>query len=41
MSETRMFPVFLGHLILSPVSARGLCFSWKSGLLSDVLQYCI
>ncbi|AKZ57233.1 hypothetical protein SAM23877_4188 [Streptomyces ambofaciens ATCC 23877] len=24
-----------------PVSVGGLCFSGKSGLLSDVLQYCI
>ncbi len=37
MSETRMFPVE-GE---GPVSPRGLCFSRKSGLLSDVLQYCI
>jgi len=28
-------------LSLCSVSPRGLCFSGKSGLLSDVLQYCI
>lgn len=37
MSETRMFP----RRGEGPGSARGLCFSGKSGLLSDVLQYCI
>ncbi|MDH6549616.1 hypothetical protein M2162_003713 [Streptomyces sp. SAI-041] len=37
MSETRMFPD--GEPL--SVSAGGLCFSSKSGLLSDVLQYCI
>lgn len=37
MSETRIFPLWSGL----PPSAGGLCFSGKSGLLSDVLQYCI
>jgi hypothetical protein len=37
MSETRMFP----DGVSGRASARGLCFSRKSGLLSDVLQYCI
>lgn len=41
MSETRMFPDGDGPPVLYRSSPRGLCFSGKSGLLSDVLQYCI
>jgi hypothetical protein len=37
MSETRCFRA--GGA--GPGAAKGLCFSGKSGLLSDVLQYCI
>jgi len=41
MSETRMFPGRGPGAGLTPSLSEGLCFSRKSGLLSDVLQYCI